>query len=199
MPDFKSVTLDVEIKDPTEGRIEAIFSTFDVVDADGDVVKAGAIPEAEVPIIIGHDWSSLPVGKGRITANRKRATIDGQFFMSTEQGRNAFETIKAMGKAQQYSWGFEIIDSEFGEFEGKQVRFIKQTRPFEVSAVIAGSNPRTETLLVKDGCPYCGRHAEPEAELKAEQEESAVEQVADQWQREGRIRLARARIGMDCA
>lgn len=195
----KHLPIDVEIKDPTEGRIQAIFSTFDVIDADGDVVKAGAIPDAEVPILVGHDWASLPVGKGSITSNRKRAVIDGQFFLATEQGRNAFETVKAMGKTQQYSWGFEITDSEFGEFDGKQVRFIKRARPMEVSTVVAGSNPITETLLIKGECPYCGRgDAESESEsLKInphDHEEHQPVQVG--WQQQAQIQLAYAR--MDC-
>lgn len=154
---------EAEIKDPSQGLIQAVFSTFNIKDADGDVVKPGAIPETDVLMVWGHDWQSLPVGKGTIRTDRKRAIFDGQFNLATQAGRDAFETVRFNGKSQQYSWGFEILDAEYGDFtddEGKtqQVRFIKSTRPFEVSPVLIGSNPRTETLAVKDGvCMACGQ------------------------------------------
>jgi phage head maturation protease len=149
---------DIEMKAGDRGEFSAVFSTFDVKDADGDVVRPGAIPDgAEVPIVIAHNWQSLPVGKGIIRSNKTNAVIDGEFFLDTTHGRDAFTTVKRMGKTQQYSWGFEVTGESYGEFEGaKNVRFIESTRPFEVSPVLVGSNPITGTLSIKGACPVCG-------------------------------------------
>lgn len=201
---------EAEIKDPTLGLISAVFSTFNIKDADGDVVKSGAIPETDVLMVWGHDWQSLPIGKGTIRADRKRAIFDGQFNLQTQAGRDAFETIRFNGKSQQYSWGFEILDAEFGEFTGEdgkaeQVRFIKNTRPFEVSPVLIGSNPKTETLAIKDGlCPTCKQVVEASEGDRAGERlntdtpdaaEPPVEPVGG-WEDVARVRLAWAR--MDC-
>ncbi len=138
-------------QDGNEGIVEAVFSTFGVIDRDGDMVKAGAIPEVEIPIAWGHDWRR-PVGRGAIATTRKNAKIEGRFFMDTEGGREAFNTVKAMGDLQQWSWGFEVKEWEFGEVDGKEgVRIIKDTEPFEVSPVLVGSNRDTRTVSVKDG------------------------------------------------
>lgn len=205
MPPVAELTrksFDIEIKDAALGTVRAIFSTFNVIDADGDVVVPGAIPETEVPLVIAHDWSSLPVGKGKITANRKQAVFEGQFFMETEAGREAFLTVKAMGKTQQYSWGFKVLESDFGQFEERDVRFIRKTQPFEVSPVIVGSNPVTGTIDIKGTCPTCGRNddsPEPESpDLKATPDESDDEPPVEVggWQQEARIQIAYAR--MDC-
>jgi HK97 family phage prohead protease len=206
-----------EIKDPAQGLIQAVFSTFNIKDADGDVVKPGAIPDGtEVVMVWGHDWQSLPVGKGVIRADKKRAIFDGQFNLATQAGRDAFETIKFNGKTQQYSWGFEILDAEYGDFtdgDGKQhqVRFIKNTRPFEVSPVVVGSNPRTETLAVKDStCPTCKQPVADSAEgtragerlntdTPAGEEPSPVTAVGDDWKAIAQLELAKARIGTECS
>ena len=59
-----------EVKDADKGQVAAVFSTFDVVDLDGDVTKSGAFEDgAEVVIsAYGHQsWQGmLPVGKGTI-------------------------------------------------------------------------------------------------------------------------------------
>lgn len=190
---------DIEVKDPAQGTISAVFSTFNVIDSDGDVVQPGAIPDgAEVPIVIAHDWQQLPVGKGVISVNRKQAVLNGQFFMETQAGREAFLTVKAMGKAQQYSWGFEVTQSDFGEFDGKQVRFIKQTRPFEISPVIVGSNPNTGTISIKDACPACGQTSNPEDKLKGEKQ-ATTQSVQVDWRDRARLDMAKARIGDECS
>lgn len=204
-----------EIKDPSQGLIQAVFSTFNVKDADGDVVKAGAIPDGtEVLMVWGHDWQSLPVGKGIIRADRKRAVFDGQFNLATQAGRDAFETVRFNGKAQQYSWGFEILDAELGDWndeEGKshQVRYIKNTRPFEVSPVLIGSNPKTETLLVKgDTCPMCKQQVQDAAdgagagerlntEPPAAEETAPVIEVGEVRKRLSALQLAYTRFDCD--
>lgn len=142
--------------DGDEGTVEAVFSTFGIIDRDGDVVKSGAIPEVEVPIAWGHDWRQ-PVGRGSIKVTRKEAKLTGRFFLTTTAGLEAFNTVKEMAELQQWSWGFSVLEWKFAEVEGVEgVRVITKTEPFEVSPVLVGANQETRTVAVKDWQPPNG-------------------------------------------
>jgi hypothetical protein len=105
----------VEIKDADRGQVTAVFATFGVEDADGDVTMPDAFTEgAEAPIsAYGHkSWEgALPVGKGRIRTTSKEAIVEGQFFMDTTHGRDAFLTVKQLGRLGQWSYGYDALDS----------------------------------------------------------------------------------------
>ncbi|MFS0228509.1 HK97 family phage prohead protease, partial [Corynebacterium striatum] len=47
------------------------------------------------------------------------------------------------------SFAFAATSSEYGELDGKSVRFLKEVDLFEVSVVPLGANPETEVLAVK--------------------------------------------------
>lgn len=196
----KQVSFEAEVKDAEQGTFSAVFSTFNVIDSDGDVVKPGAIPDGvEVPVVWGHDWGMMPVGKGVIRTSKKHAVIDGQFNLATEAGKDAWNTLKFMGSAQQYSWGFEITEYSFGEFDGQSVRFITGTRPMEVSPVLVGANPQTGTLSVKSPCPTCGHKDSAGAVdevAPGSDEQAAVDEVAeeDDWKERAILRIRRARL-----
>ena len=149
--EIKRVSTAVEYK-AEEGSIRALFSTFDVVDLDGDIVLSTAIQNgATVPMVWAHDWSN-PVGKGMVTTDSRGATFDGGFFLQTSKGRDAYETVKAMGELKEYSWGFRVRDYEWREDEQHGlVRVIKKADIFEVSPVLKGAGVGTMTLAIKSG------------------------------------------------
>ncbi|MDO0931321.1 HK97 family phage prohead protease [Streptomyces sp. DG2A-72] len=142
---------DVELKS-TGKDVVAAFSIFNEVDSDGDVVLPGAIPHGvEVPMsAFNHkSWEDqLPVGKGVVSADAGRATFTAKLF-DTTGGRDTYETLKQLGPLARWSWGFDVIDSERGTFNGQRVRFIKKVRLFEVSPVLRGANDNTRTLAIK--------------------------------------------------
>jgi HK97 family phage prohead protease len=143
----------VEIKSEDRGEFSAVFSTFNVVDSDGDVTHPGAFDDgAEVLISsYGHQsWQgALPVGKGVIRQTKSEAVCDGQFFMDTTHGRDTFAVVKALGGSQQWSYGFDVVDSEDGQFDGRKARFLKRLKVHEVSPVLMGAGVNTRTLAVK--------------------------------------------------
>ena len=144
----------LRVKDATKGEFTAVFSTFNVVDADGDVTLPGAFRDgAEVRIsAYGHaSWSgALPVGKGVVHANDIEAWVDGQFFMDTIDGKNTFLTVKAMGTLQEWSYSVEPTKYSFGEFAGQRVQFLEALDgPHEVSPVLAGAGVGTRTTAIK--------------------------------------------------
>ncbi len=150
----KSSLSGVEVKSADRGEVEAVFSTFNVIDKDGDVTFPGAFTEGEEVVIssYGHQvWKGgVPVGTGRIRTTRTEAVLQGQFFMETIEGRNHFALVKAMGPRQEWSYGFDVLHRpESGTFAGRKANFLKKLKVHEVSPVFIGAGVGTRTLAVK--------------------------------------------------
>lgn len=144
---------DLEIKDADAGEVKAVFSTFDVIDADKDVTRPGAFDDG-APVRIsayGHEsWKgALPVGRGIIRTTDSEAILDGRFFLDTTHGRDTFNTVKQMGELQEWSYSVEPVAVSFGEFDGEQVRFLDKIKVDEVSPVLVGAGVNTRTLSTK--------------------------------------------------
>ncbi len=134
-----------------EGSVEAVFSTFNTIDLDGDVTLPSAFtPGQEVLMVWAHRWDE-PIGKGVILADARRATFAGKFWLDTQAGLEAYRRVKNAGKLQEYSYGFRVLDSAGGEYRGQPVRFLKEVEVFEVSPVLKGAAGRgnSYTLSVK--------------------------------------------------
>jgi len=146
--------IDLEFKTDSEGKVSAVFSVFNNLDSDGDVVVPGAIKSGfksgDVPMVWAHKWD-MPIGKGQITSDGDKATFNGEFFMDTESGKEAYKIVKNMGDMQQWSFGYRVNDSERGQFgdDEKDARFLKDLTVYEVSPVLVGANQDTYTMAIK--------------------------------------------------
>lgn len=158
MPETKTL-LGVEVKSADEGKALVKFAAYDEIDHHGDVTLKGAFRDGKSVLVSSYNHASwggaLPVGKGviRDSADGKSAVAELQFFMNTQAGRETFETVKATGELQQWSYGFNVEDQEQGEFEGKSVRFLKSLDVYEISPVLVGAGKSTETLAIKGLTP----------------------------------------------
>ena len=96
---WESKTIDITTTNEVEGKVEAVFSVFNEIDSDGDVVMPNSIKsgygDAGVAMVWAHDWKK-PIGRGEIVQDGEKAKFKGQFIMDTQDGRDAFETVKAM-------------------------------------------------------------------------------------------------------
>jgi len=154
---IESKTFDIKTIDEVEGKVEAVFSVFNEIDSDGDVVMPDSIKsgygENGVAMVWAHDWKN-PIGRGEIVSDDSKAVFKGQFIMDTQAGRDAFNTVKAMGDLQQWSFGYEVLDSENGSFQkdgqNTQARFLNDLKVWEVSPVLVGANQNTFTVGVKE-------------------------------------------------
>lgn len=151
----KSFAAGVKVKSATEGKVSAVFSTFDVVDKDGDVTTSDAIQDGAEFVVsaYGHkSWTGeLPVGKGVIRIEKSEAIADMEFFMDTTQGRDTFNAVAGLAKSGlgEWSYGFDILDASPGVFDGKDVRMLTALKVHEVSPVLQGAGVNTRTLAVK--------------------------------------------------
>ena len=173
MKNLQHKTVSFKATNEIEGKVEAVFSNFNEVDSDGDVVLPNSIKSGYgdngVAMVWAHDWKNV-IGRGEIIQDDHRAVFKGQFIMDTDAGRDAFHTVKAMGDLQQWSFGYEVTDSENGAFkkdneEEIEVRYLKEVKVWEVSPVLVGANQNTETLSVKEDKPKGKRLNEEVEEL----------------------------------
>jgi hypothetical protein len=144
----------VEVKDTDRGEVAAVFSTLaPAIDSDGDVTLREAFEDGGEVLLSSYQhgsWSgSLPVGKGRIRTTSTEAIVEGRFFLDTTAGRDTFTVVRELGSRQQWSFGFDILDSEDGVFDGRKVRVLKRLKVHEVSPVLIGAGVNTRTLATK--------------------------------------------------
>lgn len=146
------------------GEFIAQFATLNVIDRDGDVLVPGIIAGADAgPVKVriaswGHKWHELPVGVGEVYEADGQLYCKGQFFMDTDGGADTYRTVKGLGDLGEWSFGFDILESENGQHDGKNVRVLKSLRIFEVSPVLQGAGIGTHTVAMKGAaCPTCGR------------------------------------------
>ena len=157
MSDKEVKNIDLELKEDTEGKVSAVFSVFNSIDSDGDVVVPGSInsgfKSGDVPMVWAHKWD-MPIGKGKITQDEGKATFEGGFFMDTDSGKEAYKIVKNMGDMQQWSFGYKVNDAEVspykeGSDEEVDARYLKDLTVFEVSPVLVGANQDTYTMAIK--------------------------------------------------
>lgn len=146
--EHKSVHVDV--KDADEGHVVATFSRFDVIDSDRDVTLPNAFEEGAELVVsaYGHrSWQGdLPVGRGVIKVTPTEAQLHAQFFMNVPEARSTFEVIKQLGSLGQWSYGFDVLDSDFGEKDGQRVRYLKRLKVWEASPVLVGAGVDVRTV-----------------------------------------------------
>lgn len=133
------------------GTFQCVFATLGVIDHDGDVIAAGAFKRGqEVRITAwGHDWGSLPVGKGAIQEMGDEALCDGEFFLDTEGGKETYRVVRRLGSLQEWSFGFDILDSVPSKLDGQSVRLLRALDVHEISPVLKGAGIATRTVALK--------------------------------------------------
>jgi HK97 family phage prohead protease len=142
---------DVKVAD--EGLVEAVFATLDVVDKDGDVIVPGAIEDGDAVRISAYNHASwaeaLPVGRGTVHEQGDEAILAGRFFMDTTGGRETFQVVKEMSDLQEWSFGFDVLDSATEQRDGEEVNVLRKMKVYEVAPVLLGAGVNTRTLGTK--------------------------------------------------
>lgn len=157
--DRKVLTAPIEVKQTGDGVgfFSAAFTTFGIVDHDGDIVEASAIEDGiTLPVMWAHRHMDMPVAIGTVRKTERQGLIEGP-FIDSQMGRDAHATLLATKEVQEMSWAFEVTEAHEGSRDGATVRIITGTKPIEASFVLRGSNPETGILAIK--CEAC--EAEP--------------------------------------
>ena len=147
----KTYTAQIQTKSDDPGAVTAVFATLGVVDLDNDVTVRGAFQSGQ-PVIIepwNHDAKGLPVGKGVIREEGDKAILDGRIFLDTVNGSEVYRVLKGLGEAAQWSYSFEVLDHDFGNFGNRPVRFLKRLSVLGVGPVSRAAGLGTRTVDLK--------------------------------------------------
>jgi signal peptidase I len=93
--------IDLEFKAEGEGKVSAVFSVFNTLDSDGDVVVADAIKSGfksgSVPMVWAHKWD-MPIGKGVIKQDGDKATFEGAVLYGYRVWKRSIQLSKSNGR-----------------------------------------------------------------------------------------------------
>lgn len=133
------------------GEFSAVFATLNVIDQDDEVTLPGVFAEGQKVRIAawGHGWDQLPVGRGVISERDNEALFEGKFFLDTSAGLDHYKTVRNLAELQEWSYGFRVLESKQGMYEGKPVTFLTKLKVIEVSPVMQGAGIDTRTLAIK--------------------------------------------------
>lgn len=161
---YKTVKSEVSTVDASEGIVEAYVNSMGVIDHDGEIIELGAfdqsIQKGGQSVAWFHDQSA-PVGKVIDAApiqlsndsdnprqqGRLKAVM--QFNLNTQRGRDAFADVE-FGSVKEWSVGFRALEDDLERLDGgENVRVIKNLDWVEVSPVLRGASPDTQTITAK--------------------------------------------------
>lgn len=132
-------TFELEIKELSEeGQFEGYLSTFDNVDAGGDMVEPGAFKKTlrekkAFPLNWGHipGTPDLVVGSFGGEEDSKGLKVNGGFFLDLEGGKKAYLTAKKLfekGIKMGLSMGYKTMKYVNETIDGLLVRKLKEVK-----------------------------------------------------------------------
>ncbi len=171
-----------------KGTFRATIATLNVKDKDGDVALPGFFgKQKNVPVLIGHNWGKVPIGKGTVFEEGNKAIMEAKLNLEESNSRGAYEWLKfdfENGKpAQQFSYGFKLFGEGWkpGEFHGDDVRFLQPkedgkpgAKIHEVSLVLLGAGEGTGVEAIKSGDMKFAEHLEKTLAVLSEFSERAT-------------------------
>ena len=161
---YKTVKSEGSTVDASEGIVEAYVNSMGVIDHDGEIIELGAfdqsIQKGGQSVAWFHDQSA-PVGKVidaapiQLSQDDETARQQGrlkavmQFNLNTQRGREAFADVE-FGSVKEWSVGFRALEDDLERLDGgENVRVIKNLDWVEVSPVLRGASPDTQTITAK--------------------------------------------------
>ena len=158
--EFKTAPSELKVIDQDEGVVQAFVNSMEVPDADNDIISKDAFNESiggskTIAVLQGHDQSKVvgklegaEVVKALGDYYKLLATI--KFNLDTTVGRDAFSNVKG-GYVDEWSVGFNIPEDsvEFKTDGDRTVRIIKNLDLVEISSVLRGASPDTQTISAK--------------------------------------------------
>jgi HK97 family phage prohead protease len=148
----------------TPGQFEALFSRFDNIDLDGDIIRKGAFEPAldanpNPAIVWTHRWDIPPIGETLEAGETKDgARAVGRLFLKEHPvAQQVWAGLKS-GALRQFSFSFDLADAKLRDPEdeekavrhdGKIQELLKFSAVHEWGPTLVGANPQTALLSAK--------------------------------------------------
>jgi hypothetical protein len=141
------------------GEGEALILRWGIEDKDHDISEKGWTSTQTCPLLIGHDWRSIPVGSGVVRETAEGAVYSFKLHNSprAQELREWLLHDLRSFKTSQWSYGFTIRPggSHTERKDGCQVRYLHAAPDgpgctiHECSSVLVGSGMNTQTLSMR--------------------------------------------------
>jgi uncharacterized protein len=155
--EYKKLITEFKV-DEEHGTIEAYVSIFNNVDLGGDKILPGAFAESiakKLPVgCWSHNWDE-PIAKTlEAREDEKGLYIKAKLIKGVQRADEAYLLLKE-GVITEFSIGFRIQEYSWEKEDGKEdeIRVIRKIKLYEWSPVLAGMNPDTELIGVKNEKP----------------------------------------------
>jgi prohead serine protease len=138
-----------------DGKGQVVFATLGVVDKDGDITDKGAFGNQLAHLMPMHVWKDADspfLGVASIKESGNEAIADIELNMDLQRAKDWRSSMKFAldrGKTIEWSYGFDVTDSEIRTVNGKKVRALKSLIVHEVSPVVIGAGENTRVLSMK--------------------------------------------------
>ena len=131
-----------------------------------------------MPLVWNHDWSKV-IGRGIIETDNQKAVFKG-YFLNTEAGKEAYNTVKEMQDMQQFSYGFQVMKSSKGthiDSKGEEVpvRVLEDVKVWEVSPVLVGAQQNSFVQALKSGLEPVDEEIKAEMQIESTEPEVSSE------------------------
>lgn len=146
---FKTIQFKTEAYDEEEGVFSGYGAVFGNVDSGGDVIEHGAFAKTlakgweRVKILALHNDGILPIGKPLELREDENGLYLKAKISDTAMGRDVKTLIKD-GVLNELSIGYDAV---IFEYDGNQIRHLKELELFEVSVVTWAMN---EQAIITD-------------------------------------------------
>jgi len=153
---MKKIVSEFNLKNLSEhGTFSGYGSVFNNEDFQNDVVQPGAFASSlerhtandTMPALLLHHDSQRPCGVYTVVKEDRRGLyVEGELLLSTTDGRDAYELLKA-GALTGLSVGYQTIREEFDH--SQKVNFLKEVDLWEISLVTFPANDQARVSSVK--------------------------------------------------
>ena len=136
-----------------DGQFEGYASVFNNVDLGDDVIAPGAFTKVKttrngrLKLALFHDLTRL-VGSAEYTQDDHGLYVKGRMNLKVSYARDAYELMREE-TLDSMSIGFNVLEADWEERAGRQIRVIRQAELWEASIVPFGMNPEAQVTSVK--------------------------------------------------
>ncbi|WP_449654746.1 HK97 family phage prohead protease [Thermomonas sp.] len=135
------------------GNFEGYASVFNNIDLGDDVIAPGAFTKVKttrngrLKLALFHDLTRL-VGSAEYTQDDHGLYVKGRMNLKVSYARDAYELMREE-TLDCMSIGFNVLEADWEERAGRQIRVIRQAELWEASIVPFGMNPEAQVTSVK--------------------------------------------------
>lgn len=104
--------------------------------------------KSTIPVFWQHGWEQAAIGHGTASESDNALNLSGQFYLDDPMVSRIYQSVLA-GAVDEWSIGWLLQDSHREKEDGADVEVADRGQLVELSSVVMGANPGTQTISVR--------------------------------------------------